>query len=229
MQELVPNISIDRHRHDRPYVAVVVKGSYLEAGDAGRRVLREGDVAFHRAFEAHANQVSPSGALIVNIPLGMLQPSLSFAQIDELGPILEAAKHDPAAAVDLIMSASTEIACNILDWPDMLARELRKSSPLSLEDWAEARSLTPSAISRGFRNAFGVSPKRYRLEARALSALERLLYGSSTAADVAIETGFADQAHMTRTLKSITGHTPSFWRKAKSVQAPVRETCFLAR
>ena len=80
--------------------------------------------------------------------------------------------------------------------------------------------LAAESVSRGFRRAYGVSPRRYRLEVRARRALGLIEDGRQGLAAIAQDCGFADQPHLTRTLSAITGRTPGRWRRSwvKSVQ-----------
>ena len=53
---LVAGTVMQRHRHAIGYVAVVLAGGYLEAGDAGRRRVGPGDALVHRPFEGHLDR-----------------------------------------------------------------------------------------------------------------------------------------------------------------------------
>lgn len=67
-------------------------------------------------------------------------------------------------------------------------------------------------LARQFRALFGSSPYRY-LQMRRLDAARRgLSGGTDSLADIAYESGFADQAHFTRTFKSAYGITPARYR-----------------
>ena len=70
-------------------------------------------------------------------------------------------------------------------------------------------------LSRGFGRVFGVTPQRFRLETRARAALADLS-GPATLAEVAALHGFADQAHMTRSVRDLTGATPGAWKRSNS-------------
>lgn len=67
-------------------------------------------------------------------------------------------------------------------------------------------------LSRQFRKAFGTSPHRYLVMRRLDLAKMRLLQGAALA-DAAIDSGFADQSHMTRHFKKAYGMTPGHWRQ----------------
>jgi AraC-like DNA-binding protein len=81
----------------------------------------------------------------------------------------------------------------------------------SLARWAHAFGLAPGTVSRGFRQTYGVSPKRYRAEARAHRAWTALK-GNERLSQLALSQGFADQSHMTRAVTALTGFPPSHWR-----------------
>ena len=65
-------------------------------------------------------------------------------------------------------------------------------------------------IARQFRRHFGTSPHRYLLMRRLASARERISLGQPLA-DIAADTGFADQAHFSRHFKKAYGMTPGRW------------------
>lgn len=66
---------------------------------------------------------------------------------------------------------------------------------------------SPTHLARCFTRAFGIPPHAYLLGRRIDAARQRLLEGQPPA-DVAVSTGFYDQAHLTRHFKRHTGTTP---------------------
>jgi AraC-like DNA-binding protein len=78
-----------------------------------------------------------------------------------------------------------------------------------------ARSLgvSPYRLSRSFQALVGVPLTRYRNRLRVGRALDRLTEGVPSLAVLAAELGFADQAHLTRTLHAHLGHTPGQLRR----------------
>jgi AraC-like DNA-binding protein len=72
--------------------------------------------------------------------------------------------------------------------------------------------LTRYEVARQFRLRLGTSPHRYLLGRRIDLARQRMR-GDQSLADVAYETGFADQAHFTRTFKRAFGLTPARYRR----------------
>ena len=72
-----------------------------------------------------------------------------------------------------------------------------------------------SHFSRLFRKLCGLSPRDYRRQARVRAARALIEAGAGLSA-AAAEAGFADQAHMTRQIRSILGVTPKALRSGKS-------------
>ena len=75
--------------------------------------------------------------------------------------------------------------------------------------------LTRYDLSRQFRIMFGTSPYRYLLMRRLEFARERI-HRACPLADVALDAGFADQAHFTRVFKSAFGLTPARYRALRT-------------
>jgi AraC-like DNA-binding protein len=73
-------------------------------------------------------------------------------------------------------------------------------------------------IARHFRRAYGTSPDRYRM-LRRLELARRSIGRGSAIADVAAETGFADQSHLTRQFKRAYGITPGAWGRLAAAGA----------
>ncbi|MET0337805.1 MAG: AraC family transcriptional regulator [Caulobacter sp.] len=206
---------LPRHRHAEPYLAVVLAGGYEEAGDGGRRQVRAGEAVLHYAFEAHLDRLSPQGAEVLNLPLPHELSLPAFLGLDDVDAIARLAERDVRAASELAVLALRPLTDCAGDWPDALAAALNDDPSLEIATWAGRQGLAPETVSRGFRQVFGVSPKRFRLEARARRAWRGLAH-ASTLASLAADTGFADQAHMTRAVTQLTGRTPGAW--IKSVQ-----------
>lgn len=78
---------------------------------------------------------------------------------------------------------------------------------------AELLGVSPFRLSRVFSRHSGVSLTRYRNRVRVGRAMERLGGGETALADLAAELGFADQAHLTRTVREHVGHTPVTLRR----------------
>ena len=207
---------LPRHRHLGAYAAVVLSGDFVEAGDRGRHRLAAGRVVFHRAFEAHRDEFGRNGAVVLDLPLSRC-PAFTTGELDALDDVVRLAGRDPDAAAQLLLEEVRPAEAELADWPDALARAFASEPETSLTSWADRNGLTPQAVSRGFRQTYGTTAKRFRAEHRAQRAVHALPDWTGTLAGLAAEVGFVDQAHLTRAVVSLTGCPPGRLR-AKWIQ-----------
>jgi transcriptional regulator GlxA family with amidase domain len=73
--------------------------------------------------------------------------------------------------------------------------------------------VSPYRLSRAFTRCLGVSVTRYRNRVRVARAMDLLEAGQPHLGQLAADLGFADQAHLTRTVKEHLGHTPTVLRE----------------
>lgn len=86
----------------------------------------------------------------------------------------------------------------------------------ALEEDLEAVS-SQRTTQRHFRQVLGITAKALQQIYRARTAVDLLERGRPII-DVALDLGFADQAHLTRSLKRLTGQTPAAIRRASLVR-----------
>ncbi|MGC3931086.1 helix-turn-helix domain-containing protein [Pseudomonas atacamensis] len=82
---------------------------------------------------------------------------------------------------------------------------------LSLEAICAAAQLSPSYLIRAFSQRYGMTPHAFLVNQRIQFARERLRSGQLIA-DVALQAGFADQAHFQRAFKQHLAATPGQYR-----------------
>lgn len=85
---------------------------------------------------------------------------------------------------------------------------------------AELLAVSPYQLSRAFTRELGVSLTHYRNRVRVGRALDRLEEGEPSLAGLAADLGFADQAHLTRTIRHHVGHTPTALRRLLTPRTP---------
>ncbi|GAB1340199.1 AraC family transcriptional regulator [Streptomyces sp. E-15] len=93
-----------------------------------------------------------------------------------------------------------------------LMRE-RLAEPLPITDLAAAASLSSSQFTRQFRASTGQSPHQYLLGLRLDHACRLLRTGSAPIAEVAVDSGFSHQEHLTRVMRARLGTTPAVVRR----------------
>jgi AraC-like DNA-binding protein len=216
IETLPASFSLPRHRHLRAYATVVLAGSFEESGYVGRICAAAGDVLVHPTLDCHGNQMISAGVKLVRLNwhegshIGGLY---RLNNVDELARISE--KDLPGAA--LLLESSLQKQCRPSpgiknDWPDLLLAALVTNLSMEIGVWAETNGLARETVSRGFTLAYGITPTAFRAEWRARSAWLRVTHGSDRLSQIALDTGFADQAHMTRWIRRITGAPPLAWR-----------------
>lgn len=105
------------------------------------------------------------------------------------------ARHDDLASECRALLASSPCDAWTLD---MLGREIGSS---------------PYHLARVFRSVTGTSIHAYLTRLRISEVADRLADGADDITSLALEFGFADHAHLTRTFRQFTGTTPSRYRR----------------
>jgi AraC-like DNA-binding protein len=90
----------------------------------------------------------------------------------------------------------------------------RIADPPSLSELAAMTGLSQFAVLRAFRAETGLPPHAYLNQLRVRRARTLLDHGLAPA-DVAITTGFADQAHLTRHFKRVVGVPPRAYQRER--------------
>jgi AraC family transcriptional regulator len=89
----------------------------------------------------------------------------------------------------------------------------RLEGGVTLATLASECALSASHFARSFKRAFGVPVHRYLVLQRVERAKSLLMYSKSSLSEIALQSGFADQAAFSRTFGTLVGVTPGRWRK----------------
>jgi|SRR6185312_4583467 len=231
---------LPRHSHEHAYFCVNYGGTYTEQYGRRRRRCRSPMLVFHPPGESHAEEhdsdvatlnVEVSGSWLRRIaesvaPLDQPAEFASDAIVTSGLQLLQEFKRndtDSALAIEAltweILAASANTRLRLVDAhaPRWL-RDARDrldayiGEPTSLRTIAADAGVHPVHLAATFRRFLGCSVgeyarrRRFEYARRELADLERPL------SDVAAEAGFADQSHLTRTFKRLTGMTPKQYR-----------------
>ncbi|WP_035701712.1 helix-turn-helix domain-containing protein [Glycomyces tenuis] len=129
--------------------------------------------------------------------------------------VAAAARLSPSAEADAAARTATARASRAR--VAALAREaVLEGDPAShdLVSLARVLRVSPAHLSRVFQAETGISLTRFRNRIRVSRALARLEGGDADLAAIAGDLGFADQAHLTRTVRATLGTTPARVRSA---------------
>ncbi|MBN6038828.1 AraC family transcriptional regulator [Amycolatopsis sp. 195334CR] len=100
-------------------------------------------------------------------------------------------------------------------------REILVHDPvsLSLDGLAAKVNVSPAYLSRVFSRETGLTLTRFRNRLRVRRVLDRIEEGETSLSSLAVELGFADHAHLSRTVREEIGCSPSAVRVAMGTAA----------
>jgi AraC-like DNA-binding protein len=159
----------------------------------------------HEAAE-HGDQLA-SSSLLTTALAGLLT---AHASIGTAGPGRGSIAAIGPAPVTRRSPATMRAVADLL--------EDRLTDPPALAELAAMTGLSQFALLRAFRAETGLPPHAYLNQQRVRRA-RTLLDRGMTPADVAFETGFADQAHLTRHFKRVVGVPPGAYQRERLLVA----------
>jgi AraC family transcriptional regulator len=93
--------------------------------------------------------------------------------------------------------------------------DMNLDKPIRSSELATAVRLDPGYFCRVFRESFGEPPLRYVTRRRVERAQRLMLSSDISLSQIALDCGFADQAHFSRLFRRVTGDSPRAWRRAR--------------
>ena len=87
----------------------------------------------------------------------------------------------------------------------------RWSEEISLDDLATIAGVHRVTVSKNFSRYFGCTFGEYVRKIRIEKALHLIRTTNQSLTDIAVDCGFYDQSHFTRTFKSLTGLLPKYY------------------
>lgn len=90
------------------------------------------------------------------------------------------------------------------------------AEPLEIREIAKHSGLSHSQFNRRFRAIYRMAPSVYLQRVRVHEASARLIDSDTTLSQIALDVGFYDQAHLTRTFKRFLGVSPSEFRRIQT-------------
>ncbi|MEM8857481.1 MAG: AraC family transcriptional regulator [Chloroflexota bacterium] len=84
---------------------------------------------------------------------------------------------------------------------------------ISILDLATLTSMSKSHFSRSFKRSVGIAPYQYMMQQRVERAKQLLKQQSIAISTIALDCGFANQTHLTKVFRQMTGVTPKAYQK----------------
>ncbi|MBB3452498.1 transcriptional regulator GlxA family with amidase domain [Rhizobium sp. BK313] len=98
--------------------------------------------------------------------------------------------------------------------------EANLADPIRIEALGDLVHLSVAHFSRAFKRSFGQSPHAYLVGRRLQHAQHLMLTTDAALCDIALASGFADQAHLCKRFRKDIGESPAAWRRERR-QSPV--------
>ena len=105
----------------------------------------------------------------------------------------------------------------LASWQERKVREHIDSNidcSILVEHLADIVSLSAAHFCRAFKKSFDVTPHAYIVHRRVERAQELMRSTRSPLSQIALDCGFADQTHLSKLFRRLTGSTPNSWRRA---------------
>ena len=80
-------------------------------------------------------------------------------------------------------------------------------------EMARTTGMSPRAFERSFQREYGLPPQQYLKRLRIQTACRLLVETRESIAHIGLRCGFADQSHLTREFRRVTGLTPGSYRE----------------
>jgi AraC family transcriptional regulator len=236
-----PDLQVPPHTHEHATLYVVLQGTYTEIYGKRTLTPKPFSLAFHPANEVHWHHCHDVGGrcFVVEVEPRWIERIREYSRtLDEPADLQrglpaclamrlykEFRQDDDAAplameglAVEILAEASRH-PVRISDrrppsWLDQ-ARELlhaRFSEPLTLDEIAVAVGIHPGHLASVFRQHHHSTIGEYLRRLRVEFVCGELARSDASLADLALDAGFADQSHLTRTFKRLLGTTPLQFR-----------------
>jgi AraC family transcriptional regulator len=184
------------HRHREPYVALVLRGSYVETGPDGAWTCQAGDLVLHPPFHLHADRMSARGARVLNFVLPLAASRAlamsTYTVVRPLRPeqVEQRAQRDPLSALaEAIAEGETSAPAAPSDWCSRVALALVNHTPSLVGLLARNEGISPEHASRAFRARYGIGPAAFRAEQRLRDVLRLLVETRDSLSDIACLAG----------------------------------------
>jgi AraC family transcriptional regulator len=107
----------------------------------------------------------------------------------------------------------------LASWQVDTAKRLLRSrlnEPVAIAEIAGACGLSPCYFIKAFTGTVGITPYTWLIDRRLEMACSLIDGSSMSLAQIALDCGFCDQSHLTRTFAKRLGTTPARWRQSRS-------------
>ncbi len=230
-----PHQKFPLHVDKKPRISIVLNGKVKERagrteifGEASSVVIKPGEVL-------HDNEFGPQGArlfsVVVHPQLARLFEDHEFFKewrwyhanqmanfVTKYLQRLKISEDLVSETIDFVASLSNQETSEEGSPPSWLNHIIEQihdepQKNYSVQDLAQSAGVHPVYMARVFQKHLKCGVKEYIHQTRLKMIISALSDGKSPLVEVALETGYADQSHMSRFFKNATGISPGAFRR----------------
>ncbi len=238
----LPGERLVPHSHECAYISFVLQGRYTEQCGKTVRECYPGSLAFHPADETHSDHFHRSGGRLFALQLtasstqrlreadvavhcvGQVTTRLPIQLLSRLYNEFRASDAASAISIEgLTLELLAALARESADPPPPAKRQWldeagefvrnRFAEPLSLATVAKQVGVHPVHLAREFRKKYRCTVGDYLRRLRIDLARRRLAETDEPITTIALDAGFADHSHLSRTFRNYTGLSPTEFRR----------------
>lgn len=234
-----PELQLGSHSHENAAFCVVLDGGFFELRDRKEKLYSTTDIVYRPPGQLHANRFLPVGGRFLNIEVNettIRSLGTEARNFNAPGELCGGNFRDVVSRIrrELIQKDPlTSLAIEALGFEFLIeasrnkrhtgsmpkwigsARDLlheRFAEALSLNEIAVAVNVHPAHLARTFRRYFGETVGEYIRRLRLEFVRTRLASTDEPISSIALDAGFYDQCHLSRSFKRHTGLTPASYR-----------------
>jgi AraC family transcriptional regulator len=220
---------LPRHTHGEAFVTIIMEGGFREESAGSILECGPHDVVVHAPEDRHVNYFTGRRTRCLSVQGGAfdrnsllaspVSASIALKFVREFrAPDVLSAMVVEAMMLELFVAAERQRderrpPCWLTNVRATIDRHFQE--PLTLTDLAQSVDVHPGHLARVFRHHYGTTVGETMRGLRVAYALQRL-ESSAPLYDIALDAGFADQSHFTRTFRRATGMTPARYRRTLS-------------
>lgn len=222
------------HCHENSHLSFVLRGGALEKRKSSRFERLPGQIMFFHAGESHqsVNNLFPARNFNLEIETGFLRdnglteaavnlsvlknPNSKFIMLKVYKELLTEDDFSGASIKMLLLNLicvnqKTYLPKGLPLWVNIINEVLNDkwNEQFSLTDLSEATGVHPVTISKFFPKYFSCTFGEYMRRLKIEKSLQLIKTSSASLTEIALECGFSDQSHFTRTFKQLTGLLPT--------------------
>lgn len=220
------------HFHEHAHLNFVLSGGIIDKRQKSETEIQAGNLMFFHAGEPHQTFYKLLPQVNVSFEIDdTLFTDKSFGKIGRIESLSknlntkffaikvykELAIQDEfsGSSIEMLLlnlfSNETETKNSRPDWLDKVLELLNDSwnEPISLKDLAEAANVYPTTVSKHFPKYVSCTLGEYRRRLKVEKSLSIIKNSNQSLTEIALQCGFADHSHFTRTFKQLTGFLPS--------------------